>query len=195
MSRKFLLNTSIRTAALLMVMTGGAAVAGGDLDTVRAASDKYKDVNVALADGFIPDPTGACVSAAAEGLPAAWGAMGVHYLNPARLGLKGGGSRMDGNGINTDFTKPSILIYEPQADGSMQLVAVENLVWIAAWTDAGNSQPPSFMAKTWDTMVDDPATAADEAHNFQPHYDQHVWLYRDNPAGMMAPFNPAVSCP
>jgi hypothetical protein len=43
-------------------------------------------------------------------------------------------------------------------------------------------------------MVDDPDTAIDEAHNFEPHFDRHVWLYRENPNGMFAQFNPAVSC-
>ena len=43
-------------------------------------------------------------------------------------------------------------------------------------------------------MRDDPATAIDEAHMFEPHYDRHVWLYRRNPNGMFAQFNPAVSC-
>ena len=26
------------------------------------------------------------------------------------------------------------------------------------------------------------------------HYDLHVWLWKDNPAGMFAPTNPDVSC-
>jgi hypothetical protein len=29
---------------------------------------------------------------------------------------------------------------------------------------------------------------------FMPHFDRHVWLYRDNPTGMFSPFNPAVTC-
>jgi hypothetical protein len=43
-------------------------------------------------------------------------------------------------------------------------------------------------------MVDDPATQIDEAHMFEPHYDRHVWLYRDNPNGVFAMFNPSVDC-
>ena len=46
----------------------------------------------------------------------------------------------------------------------------------------------------YDEMKDDPATKADEAHLFEPHFDRHVWLYRDNPNGVFTPFNPAVSC-
>jgi hypothetical protein len=29
---------------------------------------------------------------------------------------------------------------------------------------------------------------------FEPHYDRHIWLFRENPNGMFAQFNPAVSC-
>jgi hypothetical protein len=43
-------------------------------------------------------------------------------------------------------------------------------------------------------MEDDPATEIDEGHMFMPHYDRHVWLYRDNPGGMYAQFNANVSC-
>jgi hypothetical protein len=85
-------------------------------------------------------------------------------------------------------------IYEPQADGSLELVAVENLTFIEAWEAAGNREPPSFHGVPYDYMVDDPATPTDEAHHFEPHYDQHVWLYRENPNGVFAQFNPDVTC-
>jgi hypothetical protein len=26
------------------------------------------------------------------------------------------------------------------------------------------------------------------------HYDLHVWLWEDNPTGLFAMFNPAISC-
>ena len=90
---------------------------------------------------------------------------------------------------------PAILIYEPQADGSLQLVAVENLVFESAWRAAGNDSPPTFHGRPYEHMVDDPATTIDEAHMFEPHYDRHVWVFRDNPSGVFAPFNPNVTCP
>jgi hypothetical protein len=46
----------------------------------------------------------------------------------------------------------------------------------------------------FDAMADDTATVLDEAHNFAPHFDRHVWLYRDNPRGVFVALNPAVSC-
>jgi len=43
-------------------------------------------------------------------------------------------------------------------------------------------------------MVDDQATAPDEAHMFMPHFDRHLWIYRDNSSGVFKPFNSAVTC-
>ncbi len=165
-----------------------------DLDALRAATEKYKDVNVALAEGYIPDPSGHCISAEAEGLSPEWGAMGIHYLNPAKLKITGDKPRVDGMSTHTDFMDPAILLYEPQADGSMELVGVENLVFEAAWMGMGHSGPPMINGRMWDHMADNPDTDGDEAHGFMPHFDQHVWLYRKNPAGDLMPFNPNVTC-
>ena len=166
-----------------------------DLAAVRKATEKFRDVNVALADGYVRDPMNICDSAEMMGRPAELGVMGIHFFRPDMLGITAPPNpRVDGNGLHTDFTKPSILIYEPQADGSLALVAVENLVFIKAWEAAGNTAPPSFQGVPYDRMVDDPATTIDEAHNFAPHYDRHVWIYRENPNGVFTPFNPNVSC-
>ena len=164
-----------------------------DLDELRNVVAKYKDVNVALADGYIT-PDNHCVSAAAEGLPPELGAMGIHYIHPAQLEVTATEPRVDGKGTHTDWMKPSILIYEPQADGSLELVAVENLVFEAAWTASGKTEQLVLNGRAWDQMADDPATAGDEAHGFTPHFDQHVWLFRENPMGTLMPFNPSVTC-
>lgn len=173
----------------------GPAPGEPTLAEVRKATERFRDVNVALAEGFIRDPGNICETAEMMGMPASLGAMGVHYFRPDLLGITAPPSpRVDGNGTHTDFHQPAILIYEPQADGSMELVAVENLVFRAAWEAAGNNAPPSFHNVPYDDMIDDPATPADEAHNFEPHYDRHVWIYRENPNGVFAPLNPRVSC-
>lgn len=185
-------NVSCLLTALLAV--GSAMAHSEDLDVLRAVNEKYKDVKVALAEGFIPDPSGHCISAEAEGLPAEWGAMGIHYIHPELLQISAAEPRVNGNSTHTDFTRPAILLYEPQADGSLVLMGIENLVWIEAWKTAGNADIPRFMGREWDTMIDDPATESDEAHGFMPHYDQHVWLYRENPTGILNPFNPAATC-
>ena len=172
-----------------------ARAAEPDLATVRKATDRFRDVKVALAEGYVRDPMNMCDAAEMMGKPAKLGVMGIHFFRPDLLGITAPPNpRVNGNGTHTDFTKPSILIYEPQADSSLQLVAVENLVFIKAWQQAGNAAPPSYQGVPYDTMVDDPATAIDEAHNFEPHYDRHVWVYRENPFGVFAQFNPNVSC-
>ena len=109
------------------------------LAAMRTASEPYKSVDKALADGYIRDPMNHCFEAKNMGMPPEVGVMGVHYFRPDLLGVTGTDPKVDGNGLHLDFMKPSILIYEPAADGSMQLVAVENLVFIKAWEAAGNS--------------------------------------------------------
>lgn len=166
-----------------------------DLEAVRAATERFRDVNVALAEGYIPDPTGMCVTAEMEGLPVSEGQMGIHYFRPDLLGLTGPPDpRVAGTGTHTDFLTPGVLVYEPQADGTMELVAVENLVFREAWHAAGNAEAPTFHGVAYVERVDDAATEVDEAHGFEPHYELHVWLYRDNPAGVFAPFNTNVTC-
>ena len=165
------------------------------LAEVRQATERFKDVTVALAEGYIRDPNNMCETAEMMGRPAALGAMGIHYFRPDLLGITAPPSpRVNGNGTHTDFRKPSILIYEPQADGSLELVAVENLVFADAWRAGGHTEPPSFHGVPYDSMTDDPTTAIDEAHMFEPHFDRHVWIYRENPNGVFLPLNPAVSC-
>lgn len=172
-----------------------AAPAEPSLEQVRAATERFRDVEVALAEGYVRDPLNLCETAPMMGFPAELGAMGIHFFRPDLLGITAPPDpRVDGNGTHTDFLKPSILIYEPQADGSLELVAVENLVFQKSWHAAGNAKPPTFHGVEYDTMQDNPATAVDEAHMFEPHYDRHVWLYRENPNGMFAQFNPNVSC-
>ncbi|MGH7461288.1 MAG: hypothetical protein ACREMA_09705 [Longimicrobiales bacterium] len=171
-----------------------AAALATELESLRKANERFNDVKVALAEGYIPDPSGMCVTAEMEGRPAADGAMGIHYLRPDLLGLAQAPGRVNGTGMHTDFSKPAVLLYEPQADGSLKLGGIENLVWKAAWDQAGNAAPPSFQGQSYNQMTDDPATPADEAHGFEPHYDLHVWLYRENPKGVFSPFNTAVTC-
>ena len=166
-----------------------------DLAAVRAATERFKDVNVALAEGYVPAPGKMCETSTMMGRAGPEEGMGIHYFRPDLLGIsQPPNPRVDGTGTHTNFLRPAILIYEPQADGSLVLVAVENLVFKKAWHAAGNTAPPSFMGVPYDSMQDDPATPADEAHMFEPHYDRHVWVHRANPFGVFAQFNPNVSC-
>lgn len=165
-----------------------------DLAAIREATERFRDVNVALAEGYLRDPMNMCVTAAMEGQPPESGAMGVHYFRPDLLEITATSPRVNGTGTHMDFLTPAILVYEPQADGSMELVAVENLVFEKAWKEAGHTVPPSFHGTEYTHMVNDPRTPADEAHMFESHYDFHIWHYRENPKGIFSPFNPNVTC-
>jgi hypothetical protein len=164
-----------------------------ELKSIRAATEKYRDVKAAIADGYIL-PMAMCVDAAMEGLPPQLGAMGLHYIRPDLLKLTGTQPRVNGAGTHMDFHTPAVLIYEPKADGTQELVAIENLVWAKPWKDAGNQKPPAFAGNDYYYMHDNPETAVDEAHGFEPHYELHFWLYKQNPAGMFAQFNGGVTC-
>lgn len=191
----WILHRNPRDPERAVAATLAPAVVEPDLDAVKKATERFRDVKVALAEGYIRDPFDLCDTAEMMGRAASLGAMGIHYFKPDVLGVTGPPNpRVSGTGIHTDFLKPSILIYEPQADGSLALVAVENLAFEGAWKAAGNSAPPSFHGVAYNYMADDPATETDEAHQFAPHYDRHVWIYRENPNGVFAPFNPNVTC-
>lgn len=154
------------------------------LAAVRRATSKYRDVKVAEAEGYAS--LHGCV--AMPGL----GAMGVHYVNAKLAGVTRKGGRIHSTDRTLDPLTPEILIYEPQRDGRMELVAVEYWTARETW---GDGPAPSLFDHPFDLMQDDPATPdVDEGHEFTPHYDQHVWLYRANPKGMFAQWNPAVSC-
>lgn len=75
------------------------------VDRVRAANDRFKDVSVAVAEGYKPIP---CASGS-DG-----GAMGIHYVNP----------RLLGSGV-VEIAHPQAIMYEPMPDGRMTLIAVE----------------------------------------------------------------------
>ena len=185
-----------RLLAIAALLSFGACGTGNQEPTlarVKAAAERYRDVNVAIAEGYTTDNK--CVTAEMLGFPASQGAMGLHYVRRDLLGLpdapKG---RVSGTGAYTDFGKPAMLVYEPQADGSLELVAVENLVFKKAWEAKGNRNPPAFRGVPYLLLEDNPATPIDEAHNYEPHYELHAWVFRDNPLGTFAPFNPKVTC-
>ncbi|HEX8694913.1 MAG TPA: hypothetical protein VF746_21060 [Longimicrobium sp.] len=139
------------------------------LRAIRDATRAYQSVDAAVAAGYAP--AGPCVA------HPSMGAMGIHY---SRATLADG---------TVDPTQPEVLLYAPSPGGSLQLVGVEFLVPAAAW-DASNSAPPMLSGQPFD---DHRAPEARHGLPF-PHYDLHAWVWRDNPNGVFAPFNPAVSC-
>lgn len=188
------------TIFALAVLAAGCSTSEGEpsLDEVRSIAAKYRDVAVAKAEGYSTDNK--CVTAAMLGHPEAMGAMGLHYVRRDLLGLPPvpasqppKATRVKGTGTHIDFRQPAMLVYEPQADGSLVLVAVENLVFKEAWHRT-HKDPPRFHRRDFPLLQDDPSTPLDEAHGWEPHYEQHLWVFRDNPNGAYAPFNPNVTC-
>jgi hypothetical protein len=92
-----------------------------ELQSVRAALEKYRDPVVAVHDGYLS--TLACLNFPNEPLPGheqyPKGAMGVHFMNEQLVGPV------------LDPMKPQILLYEPDASGKLQLTGAEWFVPLA----------------------------------------------------------------
>src|SRR4029078_4212103 len=127
------------TAAIAPALKTAEPFSDPSLATIRTANERFRDVKVAVAEGYVRDPGNMCDAAEMMGKPAKLGVMGIHYFRPDLLGIPGPPNpKVTGTGRHTDFMKRAVLIYEPQADESLKLVAIENLVFIKAWEAAGN---------------------------------------------------------
>src|SRR3546814_19179748 len=68
----------IAAALALAPATANAADEPGP-DAVRAAVERFRDVEVALAEGYVRDPMNKCIAADTIGLPGHPGALVTHY--------------------------------------------------------------------------------------------------------------------
>lgn len=152
-----------------LAKTAAAEAGQSALGKLRAATAKYHRVEQALADGYVN--TRECVA-----IPT--GGMGIHYVN---LALRADPS--------IDPLRPEVLVYEPQRSGKLQLVAVEYFVFRAAWDAVSPSAGPSVFGTPFFRSF---GTAA---HGLADHYELHAWIWRENPDGMFAQWNPKVTCP
>lgn len=186
--------TLARTAAFLAAVFGASASVADvprtqpdqSLQQLARELEPFKDVNYALQQGYVR-------GSPCEQHPTL-GAMGHHYVNPRLLGITSQpGQRVNGNGTYIGTNPPPILLYIPDSNGGLRLAGIELLVFAEAWHQK-HKQPPKFRGREFEYMADDPATSRDEAHNFAPHYDLHIWLFDHNPSGLYAQWNPALSC-
>lgn len=149
--------------------------------TALEVSRKYQDVTVAEADGYKPESP--CESSSD-------GTMGIHYV------------RDDLVTAPPDVSQPPILVYLP-TDGGMKLVAIEYFQPVVQdgepymGSEADPPRPDSLPDKPPELFDGQPFDGPMAGHNpaMPWHYDQHVWLYSHNPAGLFAPWNPAIECP
>ena len=77
-------------AAVVSISAPAAMSGTGEpsLAVVRQATERFQDVKVALAEGYVADPLNICDSADMMGRPASLGAMGIHYSGPTCLGSR-----------------------------------------------------------------------------------------------------------
>ncbi len=159
---------SLLLAVLLLGVAAAVVVARdrGDLGIARDATARYQSLDVAVEDGY--QQLFECISDPTEG------AMGIHYIRP---------DLFDGD---LELTKPEGLVYEPLPNGQLRLVAVEYVIPAAAGL---RSWPATFLGQTlqFKTTVG--------THPVDPGYGLHVWLWKRNPSGTFADWNPNVLCP
>lgn len=139
--------------------TAAVVASPGLLREVTRATVKYRSTQQATRAGYQEDPH--CV--AVPGL----GGMGHHWAN--------------GSLVDPVFNplQPEVMLYAPDANGRMTLVAVEYIV-------INVGQPaPTFGGQPFD-VGGTPVPV--------PHWSLHVWLHQANPNGTFTPFNPTVSC-
>ena len=102
------------------------------------------------------------------------GTMGQHYVNFKLVGDPA-----------IDPLQPEALVYEPQKNGGYKLVALE-------WVRVGPETNPG------PTVLGVPMlhVGSGNRYGIEPDgfYERHYWLYKDNPAGDFADWNPNVSC-
>jgi hypothetical protein len=140
------------------------------LREVRRATMRFRDPAVARAAGYTPAAD--CVD------DPKYGGMGIHYANAELIADDA-----------LDPLKPEILVYQPRHDGKRRLVAVE---WFRpdADQDLATSEDRPTM---FDLPFDGPMLGHEPGMPI--HYDLHAWIYKHNPAGMFAMYNPRVTCP
>jgi hypothetical protein len=143
------------------------AVSKFDLAAIRKATERFKDVKVAEKEGY--GQFLGCVSGPNGG------AMGIHFANGALVG----------DGV-LDPLKPEVLIYEPKGD-KLELVGMEYVVIAEAW-HAKNEMPPVMVGQLFHYAP------SPNRYGMPAHYELHIWAWRNNPSGLLADWNPKVSC-
>ena len=152
----------------------GSANLQDELAQVRRATARFHDLDAARAAGYElgwVNGSGARILTGCISNPTA-GAMGYHYFNAELMA-----------DLTTDLLHPEALVYAPR-HGKLELAAVEWIVRGQNSNPPGVSSPPSVLGMPMHILV--PAVG---------FYLMHAWVWKHNPAGIMADWNPDVSCP
>ena len=146
-----------------------------ELAQVRRATARFHDLDAARAAGYElgwVNGFGVRILTGCISNPTA-GAMGYHYFNAELMA-----------DLSTDVLHPEALVYAPNEEGELKLAAVEWVVRGQNSNPAGVSSPPSVLGMPMHILV--PAVG---------FYLMHAWVWKPNPAGIMADWNPNVGCP
>jgi hypothetical protein len=143
------------------------AISKLDLAAIRKATQRFQDVKVAEKEGY--GQFLGCVSGPNGG------AMGIHFAN----------GDLVGDGV-LDPLKPEVLIYEPNGD-KLALVGMEYVVIAEPW-HAKNEMPPVMAGQLFHYAP------SPNRYGMPPHYELHIWAWRNNTSGTFADWNPQVVC-
>jgi hypothetical protein len=158
---------------MLVALTVSSVTAGRDATAdARRATARFNSIVQAERAGYGPFPHDVPLHHCIESLDNS-GGMGIHWVN---------GSLLDGV---LDPAAPEVLVYAPRANGTLELVALEYVVFDDAWKGSGD---PMLFGRPL-TLVPSP-----NRYDIPAFWQIHVWLYESNSAGLFADFNPAVSC-
>ena len=142
---------------------------GALLKQVRDATERFKDVAVAVAEGYALQF--GCVSSDDVG------AMGLHYINGGLV-----------NSGVVDATRPQIVIYEPMPGGGLRLIGADFLVIAEGWDKQHPGAPPELMGQLFHLFP------SPNRFGLPAFYTLHVWAWKDNPWGAFVNWHPDVSC-
>jgi hypothetical protein len=164
--KRWLMIGGLVVVALAVTATAAAAsMYLGDVAQLRRATAKFHQPEAAQAAGYD----------SVEGLDHCFfspgvGGMGYHLINVDKLDT------------TVEPLHPEAMVYRPQANGQLKLVAVEYIVPAEAWDAEGHGQLPSVLDRSFHL---------NEALGV---YVLHAWIWENNPAGMFEDWNPKVSC-
>jgi hypothetical protein len=162
------------TLFALLILTSGCIAQGYDpalvaqLVQIQEATKGFQTMQAAETAGYAQFMD--CTHEPEEG------AMGIHFVNGDLVG-----------DTVLDLALPEAVLYEPAGD-EPNLTGVEYIVFAEAW-QAEHSDPPTLMGQPF-KFVDSP-----NRYDLPPFYALHVWVWKTNPKGLFADWNPAVTCP
>ena len=142
---------------------GSSVSENKDLATLHAAKARFHQFEAAKDARYTFLFMNMCM---VDQSPAKEGGMGYHYVNTDLLDDQ------------LDVANPEALLYEPESNGRLKLVAVEYVIPADAWHH--DYAPELFGQKL--------------VLNSFNLWALHVWAWENNPSGIYKSWNPRVNC-